>query len=449
MPDLKIRLGIAVVSETYVVSDALKNINRELKNICADYDIQLFSYPGDVINSRSVSKEAGQFFKNNGVDIILVYLATYSQDNLVIDLVYPSDCEIILWAEEEPLNYPVPTIAAYCGLTQIAGLMTKLGKKYIMMDGKISHENNIKKFKDFINVLNIKKNLIYANIGLIGSRSDGMLENVFNELELRKQVGPEVINISLVTFFNRLKNIKTEETENTADVFFKNIKDIGQETLSESAAIYFTLKEIVSDYRLAGLAVKCWPEFKENNICSPCFAFSRLYDEDGIPSACEADVTALVTMLIGDELSGFPSFLSDLLKIDDEKNLIYYYHCGCASTKLCGSSTVVQYSKHPFTEIWKPGVIVEFPVKTGPVTFARLGERNGKFQIVAYSGTSVETNLFVAGNVLLAKTDKKPSYIVEKLAEYGTEHHQISFYGNHLSKLRMLSDFLGINYFEI
>ena len=444
-----IRLGLAILSESYVKEEDLKQINNSFSDLFSSLNLKLFRY-SEVINCREESKKTGKFFKENGVDAILIYLATYSQDNLAIDIVYSSNCEIVLWGKEELLNYPVPDIAAYCGMTQIGGLLQKFDKKLVLIDGKISDLSNQEKLKKFLKVISIKKMLADSNLGLIGSRSDGMLENAFNELELRKQVGPEVINISLLSFFNDFNQIKESSINKAADYLFKgkDISRINKETISGSVRIYLALKEIISKYGISALAIRCWPELKENNICSPCFALSKLYDE-GIATACEADVNALVTMLIGERLSSDASFLSDLLKIDDINNYAYYYHCGCASTKLCNNLLDIKYSEHPFDAVWKPGVIVEFPLKEGPVTFARMGERNGKFQIVAYTGRAVKTDMFVAGNVLLAVLDKKPSYVVEKLVEYGTEHHQITFYGNHLNELRKLTDFLGINYYEI
>jgi L-fucose isomerase-like protein len=441
-----IRLGVVVVAETYADGKYLLEIKQELDKLLKNFEVDIFYYK-EVINCRTESKKSGRYFKENGVDAIFVYLATYVQDNLVVDIVYPSNCEVIIWAPEEHLNYPVPDIAAYCGLIQVAGLLKKFNKKIVLVDGDFNNASNTNIFRRFLKVIATKKRLMYSKLGIIGSRSDGMLENVFNEVELRKQVGPEVIHISLSEFFEDLDLMKSKEVELSIKSFFtdEEISKLDKNILNESVKIYLVLKNIISKYNLSGITIKCWPELKNNNICSPCFALSKLYDE-GITSACEADVTALVTMVIGDNLSDKPTFLADLLKIESQKKYAYYYHCGCASKKLCNNMCKIQYLENPFKEVFNPGVILQFPLKEGRVTFARLGERSGKFQIFSYTGASIKTDLFVAGNVLLAVLDKDPNVIINNLVEHGIEHHQIVFFGDYMNDLKMLCEFLEIDF---
>jgi L-fucose isomerase-like protein len=449
MRDAKIKMGVAVVSEEFAETGYLNKRMKDIDKLTDELGIECVKYK-DIISSRTVSKKAGRYFKDNGVDAILVYLAIYAQDNLIIDIAYPNEGEIVLWSAEEPLNYPYPDIGAYCGATQFGGVLSKFDKKFIMIDGELENEKNKKKLMDFIKIVSLKKKLAYSALGMIGSRSDGMVENAFNELELRKQVGPEIIHIPLNTFFLKLKGISDQAVNSSLPLLFKkeSISGMDENVLMESVKIYLVLKEIVEELELEGLTIKCWPELKANKVCSPCYGLSKLHDQ-GITTACEADTTALVSMVIGDAISGRSSFLSDLLKIENEERCVYYFHCGAASTGLAGTDSEISYDAHPFTDVWEPGIIVKFPVAPGRVIFARLVERDGKYHFVAYTGEAVKTDEFVKGNTLKVKLDKDPSYVVDRLTAFGTQHHQIMFYGDGLEQLNTFCKFKNIDLYEI
>jgi L-fucose isomerase-like protein len=447
--DMAIKMGIAVVSEEFARPGYLRARMADVDKLADGLGVECIKYK-DIISSREHSKKAGKYFRDKGVDAILVYLAIYAQDNLMIDIAYPNDVEFALWSAEEPLKYPYPDIGAYCGSTQFGGILSKFDRKFIMIDGEFENTANKQKIHDFIKIITLKKKLSYSVLGMIGSRSDGMVENAFNELELRRQIGPEIVHIPLHAFFSKVGDIQDRKARSFLQELFnkEQVSGIDDNVLLESVKIYIALNNFVEELDLNGLTIKCWPELKENNVCSPCYGLSKLH-ERGIATACEADMTALVSMIIGDALSGGSSFLSDLLKIDDERKYVYYFHCGAASTRLAGRSSDIIYDSHPFTDAWKPGVIVKFPVRPGKVIFARLVEREGKYQIVAYTGESVETDEFVKGNTLKVKLDKFPSYVVERLTEAGTPHHQIMFYGDSLALLKTFCKFKNIDLCEI
>lgn len=438
------RVGVAVISETFAQDEYSIKTSREIHEILgASFDIELVHYK-DFINCREDSKKAGRFLRDHGVDAVIVYLATYSQDNLAVDIVYPLDCPVALWPAPEPLKYPWPEIGAFCGMTQIGGVFTKFGVPFVTITGDIGSTEARVGIDSFLSAAKLVVKLKYAVVGMIGSRSDGMVENVFNELELRKQVGPEIVHISLHTFFENLKAVSDSSVEKEAEQLVSSgwNKGVGKQYFIEALKIEKVLKNFVGTYKLDGLSIRCWPELKEYNVCSPCYALSAIH-ESGIPTACEADITALISMLIGDHISKRPSFLTDLMKADEEQGILYYYHCGAANRSLC-SSVKGEYALHPVEEIWKPGVIVQFPFEEGDAVCCRLGEKNGKFQLVAYTGKIVEPELFVMGNTMKLRPDKSPRYIVDELISHGTEHHQITFYSSSVDVLALFSMFSGI-----
>ena len=278
-----------------------------------------------------------------------------------------------------------------------------------------------------------------------------MLDTVFHELELRKQIGPEVVHIPINELLNSISKIteKKAEEELKNKISLEKIKNIEKETVIESIKIYLATKKLVFDNKIDAIAFKCWPDLKNNNVCSPCFTLSALSD-DGVMSACEGDVTSAVSMLILHLMTGKNVFLGDMLKIDNNKSEILYSHCGAMSKNLSEDFNKIEYRIHADPEnVWKPGLTVEFPLKPGELTFARVGEISGKYRMLAYKGKAIESEMFVRGNPAKVIVNKDPEKIVKNLIKNGSEHHQIAVHSNILKELSLLCSFLNIDFVEI
>jgi L-fucose isomerase-like protein len=167
-------------------------------------------------------------------------------------------------------------------------------------------------------------------------------------------------------------------------------------------------------------------------------------------SACEGDVTGAVSMLMLHWLTGKNVYLGDLLKIDNDTNETLYFHCGAKSTNLAETKGEIEYRRHAEDEgVWKPGLTVEFPLKPGSISFARIGEIKGQYKMVVYTGNAVKSDMFVRGNPARIILDKNPEYIVNGLIENASEHHQIAVHGEISEELKVLCEFLDIHHIQL
>lgn len=145
----------------------------------------------------------------------------------------------------------------------------------------------------FENVTGIKTSLV----------SHDELVKLFNEVRDEK-----------VNYLNRL-GVKLDLT-NVDDYSFKNV-----------ARMYLALKELVERNGFNAVALDCFPLLIKYKI-TPCLAVSLL-NEDGIPTACEADLRSLLLMLIAKAVGGWPAWIANIASVDG--NHMVLAHCTIAT----------------------------------------------------------------------------------------------------------------------
>ena len=207
------------------------------------------------------------------------------------------------------------------------------------------------------------------------------------------------------------------------------------EATKGTLSAYVTLDELTREQRLSGLAVRCWPEFFTDLGCSACGAMSLLSDEL-TPSSCEADVNGTITQLILQWISGQPAFGSDLVALDSEADEATLWHCGLAPLSMCDPDVQPQATIHSNRE--KP-LLLQFPLKPGRVTIARLSEATGEFRLVIGGGEMLQAPPAFTGTSGTIRFDSGAAAVMNTVLREGLEHHLSLTYGDHQAVLESLA----------
>jgi hypothetical protein len=109
----------------------------------------------------------------------------------------------------------------------------------------------------------------------------------------------------------------------------REIRGVTQEAFENAARAHFALEKLLADEGADGLTMNCL----RRGMLKPCMSFATLNGQL-IPAACENDLGAMYTQLIGQLLLGRPGFQHNPC-YDTETNHYYASHCTCA-TKLHG-----------------------------------------------------------------------------------------------------------------
>lgn len=448
-----LRVGICTVAREKIGIKYAKDISLRIKQNLKVSNVENVVFP-QFVSTSLLSRKAAQYFLKKSVDLLLIINAAYVPAQLMVNLVQHLKVPLVIWTVAEEIKKGFPEVGSVVGLTQNAGVITKMRRDFELIFGPPESKVTLQKISSIVKTISTQKKLSWARIGQIGKGCPGMLDTEFHLLELQNRIGPEVIYISINEFideWNKLLESGIDENEVTKELVQK-IPQYGitnKEIVTNSLKTYLALSEFVRREILDALSFRCWPELKSHGIGAPCLALSLLNDE-GYPIACEGDLTAAISMLILYELTGKPAYLGDFLGIDGRENDIgLFFHCGAAASSLAEKKSSVSYRIHPEQVTWDPGITVEFPIKEGNVTFARLGEIGGKYRLLTLRGQALRTKMFCRGNPAKIKFKKDVHSILEKLIKSGAEHHQIMVHGDLHYELALLCRLLGIEFIEV
>ena len=140
-------------------------------------------------------------------------------------------------------------------------------------------------------------------LGVIGEPSSWLIASYVDYEQVRRKMGVELINIPI------------EEVTSLGEV------DGG---LDGADKIYVRLKEIVHQYRLDGLTLRCF-DLLTTVKNTGCIALSKLNDE-GISAACEGDIPLLLTMMVARRKYGQPGFQVNPARIQADGRMLWA-HC--------------------------------------------------------------------------------------------------------------------------
>jgi hypothetical protein len=99
-------------------------------------------------------------------------------------------------------------------------------------------------------------------------------------------------------------------------------------TLLDAARLYVLLRSLVEKEGLAAISIDClsFSFSGKPPLPLPCLAFTRLRDE-GITAPCEADVCALLTSMVLQEIGRKPAYQCNVSEVDLPKSVAILRHC--------------------------------------------------------------------------------------------------------------------------
>ena len=143
-----------------------------------------------------------------------------------------------------------------------------------------------------------------AAIGVIGKPSDWLIASGYDAEAIQEKLGIATQEIPM-----------EEVLERTT----------AEEGLSGAIQIYQALKDIISSHGLGALTLRCF-DLLGTVHNTGCYALAQLNSE-GIPSSCEGDVPALLSMMVAQALTGRTGFQANPARIDTETGEMLFAHC--------------------------------------------------------------------------------------------------------------------------
>jgi hypothetical protein len=211
----------------------------------------------------------------------------------------------------------------------------------------------------------------------------------------------------------------------------KEIRGINRESLKNAMRAHLALSELLRIENADGLTMNCL----RRGMLKPCISFSLL-NSGLVPAACENDLPAAYTQLLGQLLIGRPGFQHNPC-YETERNHYYASHCTCATKVYGPDGPELEYLLRRFAHTNEGSCAIQVFWKPGdPVTMVKYypGE-NPKLDV--YAGRVVKSHQMppAAGcttNVEIEITDRQDACMVKG-------HHNLLFCGDFARKFRLFA----------
>ena len=390
-----------------------------------------------VMHDLETVQEAANRLKALDMDVLMICIATWSEDHHLLDLLSYIDKPVILRA------FPARDTGSLCCAHQIGAVFTDIGKGYEFVYGDADNVSCAIKTKDIATAYALKTCMSRVRMGAIGGRVKGMTEIAYDEFSIKQKLGARVVNIDEKELTQRVAGI----TDAQAEKLFAEKRDMIQgcqvlssrESLIESMKFYGAMKSLVEEYDLAALSVKCYTTY----MGKVCLGYSILAEE-GIVASCEGDVTNALTMKIVYELSGRPVNNTDLLYLDEEKNTILFAHCGSSGFSIAGGEIELAPVR-----LAETGVCCRFVQEPGLVTAVNICGHGEQFRMAVMTGEAIPCSMEFPGNPVVIRFEKPVEEINEEIMANGIGHHWMVGYGDLREALRRFCRIQDIKYYEI
>ncbi len=269
-----------------------------------------------------------------------------------------------------------------------------------------------------------------ARIGVVGDKSRDEIE----DYEARFEASIETMPMD--SFIESVDAVSDSDAEKFIDKIrqYIDISNASIDVLRKIGRVYTALRRFVEEKKLDAIAVDCFPYLIKSGV-APCPALALL-NAEGIPTACEADLSMAILMLISKALTGYTGFIANPSAFEGSR--AYLAHC-TISLDLAESPVLLPHmeSGYPYA------ITAKF--RGDVVTIASLGPDLTTF--VVGIGRIVDSGLIYNAMCRTQIVLEMP-FDVEKVPIVAPANHHLVIPGDVRRELKAIANLLGLDYSE-
>ncbi len=222
---------------------------------------------------------------------------------------------------------------AFCGKFSMMDVFFQYGLKFTAIKphtvapSSPRFAENIRYFDGVCRVTNGLRKMV---VGAIGARTTAFKTVRIDEVALQR-CGITMETLDLSDVFKRMESVAKDGTYDAKKAALEacgSWSGVPDEAADKLIRLGVTLDDIIDEYRMDAIALRCWVEMQKHLGISPCVLLGELNDR-GIPAACEVDAGNAVAMYALSLASYAPATCLDWNNNygdDDDKCILF--HCG-------------------------------------------------------------------------------------------------------------------------
>jgi L-arabinose isomerase len=419
-----------------------------------------------LVDTPRVAREAGAALASAGLDLVMVYTATYATSSQVLPVVQAARVPVVVLNLQPTLSldYERMTTGEWlancsaCCVPEIAGAFTRARIPYRTVTGTLLEGDPAwDVLREWLDAARAVRGLRTARIGFLGHTYPGMLDMYSDFTQVHAQTGAHIEVLEIDELVERVESVdagaieeKGEEIRRAFDLAEAGVDPIAAEISPEvfewSARVAVGLDRLVEDFELDGLTYyyRGVGGNLAERVTAGLIVGNSLLTARGIPASGEGDLKTNIAMLLLDRLQAGGSY-TEFYALDFDEEFVLMGHDGPGHLGIAEGRPVARALKLYHGKSGA-GLSIEMKVKLGPVTILGVTQTaGGRLKLVAAAGESIAGPTFRIGNTnSRIRFGTEPRAFFDAWCAEGPTHHVALGVGRQLDRLRKVADLMGL-----
>ncbi len=407
----------------------------------------------DLVDTMEKARQAGEFFRKQDPDILLVFPFGYAPGMCVLPAVEKVDVPLRLLNSHEDGSYDYQNAdtAVYlhhegpCCIPEYAAGLVNMGKKFKVRSGSFGSERLWEEVRADCQGAAAARLFRSMNVGLIGETYTNMVDMPVDEHRLLRATGRMLIRPEVEEIEEACHRVTPDQLQDMCRQF-RRMYDVDQTVTDDhmefSARLAVAYDEVICKHDISAFGYYWWgeKELVTQMRSQSALAVSRLAAL-GRPGVTEGDVKTAMAMKILDLLGAGGMFV-EFFAVDFDEDFVLMGHDGPANISVCQGRPRLQ---HLDTHHGKSGhgLGIDFDVKQGPVTLLNLSQFDAgeTFKLVYTPAEVVPGETLNIGNPNCRVRLHRPIHeFFDQWCQQGPAHHIALGIGNHAQQLETFAE---------
>ncbi len=269
-------------------------------------------------------------------DGVILCLPNFGDETGAIAALKDCGTPILIQAYPDELDRMAPATRrdAFCGKFSIMDVFVQYGLRFTVLPPHTVHPNssrfadNVAYFDRLCRVVRGLRNMV---VGAIGARTTAFKTVRIDEVALQRH-GITMETLDLSSIFARMNRLQGSDPAFKAKAKtlegYTNWKGVPKRAFEMLTRLGVVLDQVVAEYKMDALALRCWVEMEQQLGISPCVLLSEMNNRN-VVAACEVDVGNAVAMRALQCASGAPATCLDWNNnYGEEDDKCILFHCG-------------------------------------------------------------------------------------------------------------------------
>ena len=391
------------------------------------------------VETHADARKCAELFKKHAgeIDGVLVCLPNFGDEKGVADTLKMAklNVPVLIQGYPDDLKQLSPTRRrdSFCGKISVTNNLVQAGIKFSLTSKHVSHPTSAgfeADLQTFLGVCRVVNGVRGVRLGAVGARP-GAFNTVRYSEKILERHGVSVTTVDLSEIIGKANKLDANAAAVVAKLAeirgYAPAPGVPSEKLLQMAKMGVTLTDWMDANHLDATAIQCWTSVQENYGCNVCTLMSMM-SEKFMPSACEVDVTGVLTMYAMQLAGGTPAALVDWNNnYADDDNKCVLFHCGnwaksflpdikISTAPILGSIIGVENTYGA----------LDGRTPAGPLTYGRITTADTEGKIRCYVGEGELTNdaLDTFGNRAVAHVPNLQK-VLRHVCQQGFEHHVV------------------------